>query len=79
MFVKSLPHCIFVIIARCAWSGMAETVIRFDSPARKSADSCSLGNGRLGAMMFGSVERDTTRGQILEPDPSMATATATSL
>src|ERR1700721_2268414 len=34
----------------------AETTIWFDAPARDFTESSPLGNGRLGAMMFGGVD-----------------------
>src|SRR5712692_9882532 len=34
----------------------AETTIWFDAPAKNFTESSPLGNGRLGAMMFGGVD-----------------------
>jgi len=36
-------------------SGTPETTIWFDTPAKNFTESVPLGNGRLGAMMFGGV------------------------
>ncbi len=36
----------------------AVTKIRFDAPAAQFTESCPLGNGRLGAMMFGGVAEE---------------------
>src|SRR5438445_3389251 len=36
----------------------AETTIRFNAPARDFTESSPLGNGRLGAMMFGGVDEE---------------------
>jgi len=36
----------------------AEPLVRFDAPATHFTQSCPLGNGRLGAMVFGGVERE---------------------
>src|ERR1700742_4732216 len=35
-----------------------ETTIWFDAPATDFTSSCPLGNGRLGAMMFGGVDEE---------------------
>src|ERR1700731_2708389 len=39
-------------------SGADENKIWFDSPATDFTASCPLGNGRLGAMMFGGVDEE---------------------
>ena len=36
----------------------SETTIWFDAPATNFTESCPLGNGRLGAMMFGGVDEE---------------------
>ncbi len=36
----------------------SETTIRFDAPAKNFTESSPMGNGRLGAMMFGGVEEE---------------------
>src|SRR5580700_10103596 len=36
----------------------SETTIRFDAPAKDFTESSPLGNGRLGAMMFGGVNEE---------------------
>src|SRR5207245_6767337 len=36
----------------------AETIIWLNSPARNFAESSPMGNGRLGAMMFGGVDKE---------------------
>lgn len=38
--------------------GQADVTLRFDQPARHFTESLPLGNGRLGAMVFGSPVRD---------------------
>ena len=42
-------------ISRASSSG---TTVWFDSPGTKFSESCPLGNGRLGAMMFGGVNEE---------------------
>ena len=45
----------------CPWraaAASADTTIWFDAPARNFAESCPLGNGRLGAMLFGGVNEE---------------------
>jgi hypothetical protein len=37
---------------------MLETTIWFDTPAKNFTESLPLGNGRLGAMMFGGVDEE---------------------
>ncbi len=37
---------------------MSETTLRYDSPAQEWTDALPLGNGRLGAMVFGGVPRE---------------------
>src|SRR5882757_3428891 len=44
--------------AREAKASPAETTIRFNAPARDFTESSPLGNGRLGAMMFGGVDEE---------------------
>ncbi len=41
-----------------AISTSPETTIWFDSPANDYTESSPMGNGRLGAMMFGGVEEE---------------------
>src|SRR6202020_1739279 len=36
----------------------SETTIWFDAPAKKFTESSPMGNGRLGAMMFGGVDNE---------------------
>jgi alpha-L-fucosidase 2 len=53
------------IIASVVWvygagfnAGSPETTIWFDAPAKNFTESSPMGNGRLGAMMFGGVDDD---------------------
>src|SRR5947208_6616669 len=52
---------IFAAAFRCdaeASSLTPETLIWFDNPAANFTESTPLGNGRLGAMMFGGVDEE---------------------
>lgn len=49
---------VFVGGGTMAFAAPAETTIWFDAPARNFTESCPVGNGRLGAMMFGGVEEE---------------------
>jgi len=40
------------------YAGTADTTILFDSSAKNFSESCPLGNGRLGAMLFGGVPEE---------------------
>src|SRR5438445_3049750 len=46
------------LIAREARSATSETAIWLSAPARNFTESSPMGNGRLGAMMFGSVDEE---------------------
>src|SRR6185369_4214699 len=35
-----------------------DVTVVFDTPAKNFSESCPLGNGRLGAMLFGGVEEE---------------------
>ena len=51
----------FIIAALCISIGSALAVERqvwFDRQANHFTESCPLGNGRLGAMLFGGVEEE---------------------
>ncbi len=37
----------------------ADVFVRFDQPAHHFTESCPLGNGRLGAMVFGGIQTET--------------------
>src|SRR5580692_8634957 len=52
-FLGSLP-----VFADENKSVTSETTIWFDAPARNFTESSPLGNGRLGAMMFGGVDNE---------------------
>src|SRR5579863_3548378 len=54
---------ISLLAATLAWSapllpGPPETTIWFDAPANDFTSSSPMGNGRLGAMMFGGVDEE---------------------
>src|SRR5256714_4588072 len=52
---------IFAAAFQCAATARSltpETLIRFDTPAANFTESTPLGNGRLGAMMFGGVDKE---------------------
>src|SRR5690242_18275742 len=48
--------CVAVLLVTTA--GAAERVIRLDAPATVFTESSPLGNGRLGAMLFGGVTEE---------------------
>jgi alpha-L-fucosidase 2 len=57
--LKPLALVLAVFAARCfAASGDAENGLWFDGPASYYTESCPLGNGRLGAMLFGGVTEE---------------------
>ncbi|MGE5611878.1 MAG: glycosyl hydrolase family 95 catalytic domain-containing protein [Bacillota bacterium] len=41
-----------------AQAASPDTTVWFDAPAKEFAESCPLGNGRLGAMLFGGVNEE---------------------
>ncbi len=45
--------CALLLIASC-WA--ADLKLRFDTPAKAFTQSAAIGNGRLGAMVFGGVD-----------------------
>jgi alpha-L-fucosidase 2 len=45
-------------IAGISRAASSDTTVWFDSPGTKFSESCPLGNGRLGAMMFGGVSEE---------------------
>lgn len=47
-----------VIFAPRALAGPADLVLEFDKPAAAFTESCPVGNGRMGGMMFGGVVDD---------------------
>jgi len=49
--VLLLPPCVLVATP-------ADTVLWFDAPATHFTESCPIGNGRLGAMIFGGIEEE---------------------
>jgi alpha-L-fucosidase 2 len=53
VLVLALPLC-----AKASHSLALETTIWFDAPAKNFTESSPLGNGRLGAMMFGGVDNE---------------------
>jgi alpha-L-fucosidase 2 len=55
--VKSFLRCFFLLVTGCAWGG-TETLVWFNALARKFSESCPLGNGRLGARMFGEMNEE---------------------
>jgi alpha-L-fucosidase 2 len=64
--VLAMKSCLTVVLlfaaafqcAATASSLTPETLIRFDTPAANFTESTPLGNGRLGAMMFGGVDQE---------------------
>ena len=59
MIYRRLLKAIFVLFFfALRLSGADEKKIWFDSPAANFTASCPLGNGRLGAMMFGGVDEE---------------------
>jgi alpha-L-fucosidase 2 len=58
---KLAPAALLFTVCLCtagASPAASENTIWFDTPARDFTESCPMGNGRLGAMMFGSVQED---------------------
>ena len=53
VLVLALPLC-----AKASHSLASETTIWFDAPAKNFTESSPLGNGRLGAMMFGGTDEE---------------------
>src|SRR4051812_40069664 len=64
--ILAMKSCLTVVLifaaafqcAATASSLTPETLIRFDTPAANFTESTPLGNGRLGAMMFGGVDEE---------------------
>ncbi|OIR08109.1 hypothetical protein GALL_96080 [mine drainage metagenome] len=52
---RSLFRCAFVLIAVPVFAKAADRAVLLDAPAQRFTESTPLGNGRLGAMMFGGV------------------------
>jgi len=50
-------------LAGNARSASPETIICLNSPATNFIESSPMGNGRLGAMLFGGVDQETNRAQ----------------
>ena len=46
------------VLAADVQSFSSESTIWFDAPAKTFTESCPMGNGRLGAMMFGGVDEE---------------------
>src|SRR5581483_2698949 len=53
-----LPGVASLLLTAFAAQAAPETVIWFDTPATNFTASCPLGNGRLGAMMFGGIDHE---------------------
>jgi hypothetical protein len=47
-----------VVAGPLAARAPAESLLRFDAPARHFTESCPLGNGRIGVMVFGGVDEE---------------------
>jgi alpha-L-fucosidase 2 len=47
--------CILVLVLRCLQAAATDKTVWFDTPAGHFTESCPLGNGRIGAMVFGGV------------------------
>ncbi len=59
LFVCTLPATMLLAgAARCAIGGEPELRLWYERPAEKWVEALPLGNGRLGAMVFGGVERE---------------------
>ena len=62
--LRTLSRCLAVALV--LWlgpegvglAGDPDTTVWFDTPAQSFAESCPLGNGRLGAMVFGGVHEE---------------------
>jgi alpha-L-fucosidase 2 len=50
--------CLALLTVSAASAATPDLHLRFDSPARQFTDSLPLGNGRLGAMIFGGVSEE---------------------
>jgi len=57
-FAKTILGLMTILsLSASAWA-QESTIVWFDKPARTFHESCIVGNGRLGAMDFGGVDRD---------------------
>ncbi|NUU15640.1 hypothetical protein HP550_00050, partial [Cellulomonas humilata] len=43
------------VLPRQPWRPVTETTLRYDAPASAWTEALPLGNGRIGAMVFGGV------------------------
>jgi alpha-L-fucosidase 2 len=51
----------FALVLWCSWpveADLSDTIIWFDTPGKDFSESCPLGNGRLGAMLFGGINEE---------------------
>ncbi len=55
---KTLAVALLAILAGSAWAGEGDTMLWYDRPAGTWLEALPLGNGRLGAMVFGGVGRE---------------------
>ncbi|MDR3227860.1 MAG: glycoside hydrolase N-terminal domain-containing protein [Puniceicoccales bacterium] len=57
--LKKTAVAAFFICAVCVVADAAPLVLRYDKPAKKWLDALPIGNGSLGAMVFGGVAEET--------------------
>ena len=59
--MRPVLSCLLLILlsAFCLANGSSDLVLWFDTPAIKFIQALPLGNGRLGAMVFGGVDEET--------------------
>ena len=55
---KTLAVALWALAAGSAWAGEGDTMLWYDRPAETWLEALPLGNGRLGAMVFGGVDRE---------------------
>lgn len=58
VFAAAMATAMLFYPIAVALGAAPETTIWFDAPARNFTESSPMGNGRLGAMMFGGVDRE---------------------
>src|SRR4051812_32210266 len=55
---RQLARVVFAFLAVAAGADASDKVVRLDAPATAFTESSPLGNGRLGAMIFGGVTEE---------------------
>lgn len=55
---KTFAVALWAVMAGSVWGGEGNTMLWYDRPAEVWLEALPLGNGRLGAMVFGAVDRE---------------------